>query len=699
MSLEQLGEVEDTGYAVFTGCVIKGLKGGEAADEQGDVTVRSLYEYLYARVTTLTEGKQTPKLIDYGSAGNLILAKNPHPPLPKYLLDRLASDSHSDLINAVYDLKAQIDSGSEYAKAAREALWETYRHDRDIGVHDAARHCLQDIGELHSEPKKSVEAQKLALITPAKKNAAYLILVIALLVALFGGGIVYYWKNQPVFPPENGESEKLAAQRQAEEKVKQALAAIDKQDLGRAKNLLSEATKLDAGTKGLKEAQGRLEEARKAEALKHATEERQRKERTKREKIKLLLVSAEKNIAANRLTLPSDRNALDDYQAVLQLEPENVEAVSGIKKIAERYVAMAQDDIKEGELAKAEQMLDKASSIDPEGREMVSLRKEIFSRKSRAKSYIERAMASIEKKDLVSAEKKIEKAVALDKGISGLDEARNKLTAARAEVAASTKSRKSGEIFHDNLNIKQKQEWRDPVTGMAFAWVPEGCFQMGSNEGHSDEKPVHEVCVDGFWMGKYEVTQGQWKKIMGNNPSYFKKGVNHPVEKVSWNDVQGFINKLNSKGQGGFRLPTEAEWEYACRSGGKQEKYCGGDDVDRVAWYDNNSGNKTHPVGKNSANGLGLYDMSGNVLEWVSDWYDRNYYRNSPKNNPQGPSSGSNRVIRGGSWSLDADYCRSAFRISDDPGFRDGDVGFRYKFRVLNGWYYKAQRQAGEPGG
>jgi formylglycine-generating enzyme required for sulfatase activity len=505
VSLEQLDEVEDTGYAVFTGCVIKGLRSGEAADERGDVKVRSLYEYLYEQVTDLTGGKQTPKLIDYGSAGNLILAKNPHPPLPKELRDRLASDSHIVRISAVYDLKARIDSDSEYAKAAREALWETYRHDRDIGVHDAARHCLQDIGELHKEPEKPGNEQQPVSRTPVKRKAAYLALAMGLLVALFGGGIVYFSHNrqdQLAFPLIFDESENIN-RIQAEEKVKQALAAIDKRNLDRAEDLLSEVAKLDAEAKGLSDAQKRLDEARK------------------------------------------------------------------------------------------------------------------------------------------------------------------RLAAARSEAAASTTSRKAGEIFQDT------------VTGMAFAWVPEGCFQMGSSEGDSDEKPVHEVCVDGFWMGKYEVTQGQWKKIMGNNPAYFKKGDNPPVGTVSWNDVQNFINKLNSKGQGGFRLPTEAEWEYACRSGGKQAKYCGGDDVDRVAWYEKNSGNKTHPVGEKAANGLGLYDMSGNVWEWVGDWYDKNYYGNSPKNNPQGPSSGSYRVIRGGSWDDDAGICRSASRRYWPPGDRSINLGFR----------------------
>ncbi|MCP4407488.1 MAG: formylglycine-generating enzyme family protein [Gammaproteobacteria bacterium] len=220
-------------------------------------------------------------------------------------------------------------------------------------------------------------------------------------------------------------------------------------------------------------------------------------------------------------------------------------------------------------------------------------------------------------------------------------------------------------------------EWRDRVTGMAFSWVPEGCFQMGSTQGDPDEKPVHKVCVDGFWMGKYEVTQGQWKKIMGNNPSGFKEGDNHPVEQVSWYDAQSFIKKLNTKGQGRFRLPTEAEWEYACRSGGKKEKYCGGNDVDRVAWFSKNSGSKTHPVGKKAANSLDLYDMSGNVWEWVGDWYGKGYFNSSPKNNPQGPSSGAVRVLRGGSWYYYPARVRAADRCRDTPGFRFNGLGFR----------------------
>lgn len=196
-------------------------------------------------------------------------------------------------------------------------------------------------------------------------------------------------------------------------------------------------------------------------------------------------------------------------------------------------------------------------------------------------------------------------------------------------------------------------------------------------DGSSDEKPVHEVCVDDLYMGKYEVTQKQWQDIMGNNPSYFKNCDNCPVEQVSWNDIQEYINKLNSKTGKKYRLPTEAEWEYAARSGGKNEKYSGGNDLDSVAWYSNNSGSKTHPVGQKQPNGLGLYDMSGNVWERVQDWYDSGYYKNSPKNNPRGPDSGRYRALRGGSGNNRPRYARAAVRDRNSPDDRDYYSGFR----------------------
>ncbi len=223
--------------------------------------------------------------------------------------------------------------------------------------------------------------------------------------------------------------------------------------------------------------------------------------------------------------------------------------------------------------------------------------------------------------------------------------------------------------------------YKDLTTGMEFVWVEGGCYQMGNTfddaEGFSDEKPVHEVCVDGFYLGKYEVTQGEWQAVMGDNPSSFKNGGNYPVEKVSWDDAQDYIGKLNQRSGRTFRLPTEAEWEYAARSGGKKEKYSGGDNIKSVAWYNQNSDNKSHPVGTKQPNGLGIYDMSGNVGEWCQDWYSDKYYSNSPRNNPPGPSSGLDRVPRGGSWYDLRGDVRSAFRYGLTPGLRYDMIGFR----------------------
>ncbi len=232
------------------------------------------------------------------------------------------------------------------------------------------------------------------------------------------------------------------------------------------------------------------------------------------------------------------------------------------------------------------------------------------------------------------------------------------------------------------------ENYKDPTTGMEFVFVKGGCFQMGDTfgDGGNTEKPVHEVCVDDFYIGKYEVTQRQWTEIMGSNPSIFKGCNDCPVEQVSWNDVQVYINKLNQKlapadskqGTGKkYRLPTEAEWEYAARSGGKNERYSGGNDPDSVAWHYNNTGGKTHPVGQKKPNGLGLYDMSGNVWEWVQDRYDENYYKNSPRNNPQNANNGEYVVLRGGSWDGEPWHLRTSNRGEGECGGHDGDDGFR----------------------
>ena len=208
--------------------------------------------------------------------------------------------------------------------------------------------------------------------------------------------------------------------------------------------------------------------------------------------------------------------------------------------------------------------------------------------------------------------------------------------------------------------------------------VDGGTFKMGSETGDSDEKPIHEVKLNSFSIGQTEVTQELWEAVMGTNPSNWK-GLKLPVEKVSWNDCQTFITKLNSLTGQQFRLPTEAEWEYAAR-GGNQSKgytYSGSDNIEDVAWYTSNSGSKTHEVATKAPNELGIYDMSGNVWEWCQDWYSSSYYSSSLINNPTGPDSGSDRVLRGGCWNNNATNCRCAFRNSNSPGYANNDLGFR----------------------
>ncbi len=234
--------------------------------------------------------------------------------------------------------------------------------------------------------------------------------------------------------------------------------------------------------------------------------------------------------------------------------------------------------------------------------------------------------------------------------------------------------------------------FKDPYTGMEFVFIKGGCFAMGDTSGDGkfdvspfsfakvDPKSIHEVCIDDFYLGVYEVTQGQWEKVIGDNPSAFKGGENYPVEEVSWVEVQQFLDQMNKETGGKYRLPTEAEWEYAARSGGKKEIFSGTnrvEELDQFAWY---KGRGTSPVGQKKPNGLGLYDMSGNVWEWCFDWFDPRYYRNSPRDNPKGPSTGHVRVRRGGSWAEPYFHLRAAHRAGHNPSGRWNDIGFRVSF-------------------
>ena len=223
------------------------------------------------------------------------------------------------------------------------------------------------------------------------------------------------------------------------------------------------------------------------------------------------------------------------------------------------------------------------------------------------------------------------------------------------------------------------ESWTNSL-GMEFMWIAPGSFLMGSpadEEGRFGDELQHEVRIsEGFWMGRYEVTQGEWQSVMGANPSGFKDcGPRCPVEQVSWFDAEEFIRRLNGRESGKghrYRLPTEAEWEYAARAGTTGARY---GELGEIAWYDENSGDRTHPVGQKQANAWDLHDMLGNVWEWTGDWYGE--YPPGSVTDPQGSSSGSYRVYRGGSWDGNARYVRSAYRIIDSPGIRIDYFGFR----------------------
>ncbi|MDD2716885.1 MAG: formylglycine-generating enzyme family protein [Candidatus Wallbacteria bacterium] len=218
-----------------------------------------------------------------------------------------------------------------------------------------------------------------------------------------------------------------------------------------------------------------------------------------------------------------------------------------------------------------------------------------------------------------------------------------------------------------------------PEVKMEFCFIPAGKFWMGSpaGQGENDEHPSHEVNITkSFWIGKYEVTQAQWTAVLGSNPSCFE-GMQKPVELVSWADCQEFIKALNLAGKGTYRLPTEAEWEFACRSGSNTLYYWGDKIKGDYCLFSDLNFDETQDVGQKLPNGWGLYDMSGSVREWCADCYSPEYYSGSPKNDPPGQYLDDNRVIRGGSWRSFARCCRSAFRDSLVPTGKCDDLGLR----------------------
>ena len=251
-------------------------------------------------------------------------------------------------------------------------------------------------------------------------------------------------------------------------------------------------------------------------------------------------------------------------------------------------------------------------------------------------------------------------------------------------LAINEKLQANNQQTSGNNNVARGTNQTFTVNGVSFTMiaVEGGTFQMGAtseqgSDAESDEKPVHNVTLSDYYIGETEVTQELWKAVMGRNPSHFRGYPQRPVEQVSWNDCQEFIKKLNQLTGKNFRLPTEAEWEYAARGGNKSKgyKYSGSNTIGNVAWHKDNSGSRTHYVKTKQANELGIYDMSGNVWEWCQDWYGN--YSSSSQTNPTGPSFGSDRVLRGGGWNGGAEICRVSNRYDGYPGRRNYFLGLR----------------------
>lgn len=245
----------------------------------------------------------------------------------------------------------------------------------------------------------------------------------------------------------------------------------------------------------------------------------------------------------------------------------------------------------------------------------------------------------------------------------------------------------------DDWSPEYQKQYIEAVVVRHMVYVEAGTFVMGAlandNKANTNEQTRHRVTLSSFYISKYEVNQSLWEFIMGINPSYCQNffGTDvHPVESVSWQDCQEFLKKLNSysiRCGYRFRLPTEAEWEYAARGGKKSRGYIysGSNNIDDVAWYEYNSGGTSHEVGKKKPNELGLYDMTGNVLEWCQDWYGE--YGSQNQNNPTGPSSGSRRINRGGSWYDGPQYCRISYHDGDSPETKLRNIGLRLVMEVV----------------
>ena len=386
----------------------------------------------------------------------------------------------------------------------------------------------------------------------------------------------------------------------------------------------------------------------------------------------LALVSQERNQAF--LTLDTQYNALQ--QEVDELRKNELELQAKIDK-SEEYIKTIENQRLDNKSALKKALADVQTSQMFRTQYDV-LKKERDSLHQHVSTLQTRINAANKRVEAMEAEHiQDQKALREEKATRGrLRKERDKL---RARVSALEAKLKTNETRTPKKPTSDLPKSYTNSIGMKFVLIPHGTFEMGSNNGPDNEKPMHRVTLSQpFYLGKYEVTQAQWQAVMGKNPSENTGDPSLPVEKVSWNDVQDFIKKLNAKeGGNAYRLPTEAEWEYAARAG-TTTVYSFGDDpglLKEYGWYDDNSGRKTHPIGRLKANPWGLYDMHGNVLEWVADWYVS--YLPDHQTDPKSSPNGSSRVVRGGSFGDSPELLRSTRRAGVGPVGRYWIIGFR----------------------
>ncbi len=437
-------------------------------------------------------------------------------------------------------------------------------------------------------------------------------------------------------------------------------------------------------------------------------------------RIDSLLVSANGHLQANHLTSPTGRNAYDAYREVLRLDGDNSSAQRGISEIADRYEQLGDRERGQSDwddaIAYYQQALEIGGANSSISSKITSCRSSLQAAENRreAQRLEQLGDQSRNNRDWAAAIQHYERAIEVGGANSSISSkissCRTSQREAEANAAAAAESERRRR--EQQASARAGTLSNGPLSNMRFVYIPAGSFMMGSpnNEANRDNNETqHRVTLDAFEMMTTEVTVTQFQSFVDatgyrteaeigegayvyengrwttksdanwRNP-YLSQSSTHPVVCVSHNDAIAFVNWLNERDPGkGYRLPTEAEWEYACRAGTSTPYSTGSSesDLSRAGWYSGNSNSTTHPVGQKAANAWGLYDMHGNVWEWCSDWYVENYYSSSPANNPPGPSSGISRVLRGGSWGYNAWSCRAADRNWTQPYHRDYSIGFR----------------------